>query len=203
MSLPAFLFLVCTAENRTLCRARALGKRVSVFSPRARTPAGGRSRCGFAKQIRGFSAQSPSPKQMRCLSNLNRPCAASTDHLKPAENRTLCRARALGKRYSNAEWDALSQQSSNGNCVPEYRLRMGCIFRMGCWRKVHPGIRAQNGSRFPNGGPSGKHIPESRLKLGRTFRFACRLKKPARPPPQNWVEESQNAIAGGQYDCRR
>ena len=27
--------------------------------------------------------------------------------------------------------------------------------------------------------------------------------KPARLPSQNWVEESQNAIAGGQYDCRR
>lgn len=98
-----------------------------------------------------------------------------------AENRTLCRARALGKRYSNAEWDALSHRSSNGNCVPEYRLRMGCIFRMGCWRKVYPGIRAQNGTRFPNGGPSGKCIPEFRLKLGHTFRFTCRLKKTCAP----------------------
>ena len=48
----------------------------------------------------------------------------------------------------------------------------------------------QNGSRFPNDGPSGKRIPESRLKLGRTFRFTCHLEKPARPPFQNWVEES-------------
>ena len=38
----------------------------SVCSERARTPAGGRSRCGFAKQIRGFSAQSSNPIQMRC-----------------------------------------------------------------------------------------------------------------------------------------
>ena len=43
-----------------------------------------------------------------------------------AENRTLCRARALSKRYGNAEWDALSQ----------WRPR----------RKVHPGIRAQTGT---------------------------------------------------------
>lgn len=112
----------------------------------------------------------------------------------------------------------------DGKSIPESALRLGRSFRMapqaetasqnigsewdafsgwGCWRKVHPGIRAQNGTRFPNGGPSGKRIPESRLKLGHTFRFTCRLKKPARPPSQNWVEESQNAIAGGQYDCRR
>ena len=69
----------------------------SVCSERARAPAGGRSRCGFAKQIRGFSAQCPSPEQMRCLSNLSRPCPAPTEP-RTAENRTLCRARALSKR---------------------------------------------------------------------------------------------------------
>ena len=114
--------------------------------------------------------------------------------------------------------------AQGGKSIPEFRLRLGCGFRMTFqaetasrnrrseWdsfsgrrlkRIVHPGIRAQNGTRFPNGGPSGKSIPESRLKLGRTFRCTCRLEKPARPPFQNWVEESQNAIAGGQYDCRR
>ena len=99
MSLPAFLLLADTAENRTLCRARALGKRVSVFSPRARAPAGGRSRCEFAKQIRGFSAQSFSPKQMRCY-RISAGHAPHQRNPKPAENRTLCRARALGKRVS-------------------------------------------------------------------------------------------------------
>lgn len=114
--------------------------------------------------------------------------------------------------------------SPGGKHVPESALRLGCSFRMmpqaetatrnravewdmlSQWqlkRKVHPGIRAQNGTRFPNGGPGGKRIPESRLKLGHTFRFTCRLEKPALSPFQNWVEESQNAIAGGQYDCRR
>ena len=114
--------------------------------------------------------------------------------------------------------------SPGGKHVPESALRLGCSFRMmpqaetatrnsavewdmlSQWqlkRKAHPGIRAQNGTRFPSGGPSGKFIPESRLKLGHTFRFTCRLEKPVRSPSQNWVEESQNAIAGGQYDCRR
>lgn len=154
----------------------------SVCSPRARAAAAGRSRRGFAKQIRGFSAQTISPIWMRCY-RISAGHAPHQRNPKPAENRTLCRARALSKRYGNVGWDALSQRRPR--------------------RKIHPGIRAQNGTRFPNGGPSGKSIPESRLKLGRTFRFTCRLKKPARPPSQNWVEESQNAIAGGQYDCRR
>ena len=79
------------AENRTLRRARALRKRVSVFSPRARTPAGGRSRCGFAKRTRGFSAQTLDPKRMRCLSNFSWPCLASANP-RTAENRTLRRA---------------------------------------------------------------------------------------------------------------
>ena len=51
----------------------------SVCSPRARTPTGGRSRCGFAKQIRGFSAQSLDSKRMRCLLNFSWPNPASTD----------------------------------------------------------------------------------------------------------------------------
>ena len=80
----------------------------SVCSERARTPEGGRSRCGFAKQIRGFSAQCPSQISMRCGSGVlprPRPINGSPP---PAENRTLCRARALGKRRGSAGWDALS-----------------------------------------------------------------------------------------------
>lgn len=153
----------------------------SVCSERARALPGGRSRCGFAKQIRGFSAQSPSPISMRCY-RISAGHAPHQRNPQTAENRTLRGARALGKRRGSAEWDALSQWQPR--------------------RKVHPGIRAQNGTRFPSGGPSGKRIPESRLKLGNTFRFTCRLEKPVRSPSQNWVEESQNAIAGGQYDCR-
>lgn len=111
-----------------------------------------------------------------------------------------------------------------GKSIPEFRFRLGCGFRMTFqaetasrnrrseWdsfsgrrlkRKLHPGIRAQNGTRFPNGGPSGSCIPEFRHKLGHTFRFTCRLEKPMRSLSQNWVEESQNETAGGQHDCRR
>ena len=106
-------------------------------------------------------------------------------HPKPAENRTLCRARALKERRANAEWDALSQRwpkrkvhpgiyaqngirfpedASSGNCIPESTLEMGFIFRMNGWRKVHPGICHESGTRFPNG---------SSCSLGRS---------PAQPP---------------------
>ena len=155
----------------------------SVCSERARAAAADRSRCGFAKQIRGFSAQCPNPKEMCCRWHFCQLCPRTNGSPPPAENRTLCRARALGKRRGSAGWDTLSQRSSNGKCVPDYRLRMGCIFRMDCWRKVHPGIAPQNGTCFP---PAASSTP-----------------KPMRPPFQNWVEEIQNAIAGGQYDCRR
>ena len=126
------------AENRTLCRARALGKRVSVFSPRARTPTGGRSRCVFAKQIRGFSAQSLSPMQMRCRSDCSLPCPASTSP--QAENPS---------QNSGSDWDAVSGRrlkrklhpgidarngihfpdgASSGNCNPESSRRAGRAF---------------------------------------------------------------------------
>ena len=130
MSLPAFLLLTDTAENRTLCRARALRKRVSVFSPRARTPAGGRSRCGFAKQIRGFSAQTISSIWMRCLSNLSRPCAASTDP--PAPRRIeLCAGR--GRKENAASTQAgtrFPNGGPGGKSIPESALRLGRSFRM-------------------------------------------------------------------------
>ena len=69
----------------------------SVCSERARTPAGGRSRCGFAKQIRGFSAQSFNPMQMRCRSDCSLPCPASTSP--QAENPS---------QNSGSDWDAVS-----------------------------------------------------------------------------------------------
>ena len=154
----------------------------SVCSERARTPAGGRSRCGFAKQIRGFSAQSLSPKQMRCRSDDSRQCPRANVISTRGESNSMQGA-GVKKTSQQRGWDALSQ----------WRPR----------RKAHPGIRAQTGTWFPDGASSGNCDPESRLKLGHTFRFTCRLEKPALSPSQNWVEESQNAIAGGQYDCRR
>ena len=117
--------------------------------------------------------------------------------------------------------------SPGGKHVPESALRLGRSFRMAPqaetatrnravewdmlsqWqlkRKPHPGIRAQTGIHFPDGGLSGNCDPEFVLRLGRAFPPTApsfSTPKPARSPPQNWVEESQNATAGGHHDCRR
>ena len=182
MSLPAFLLLTDTAENRTLCRARALSKRGAfVASGRGRrqaAEAGACSRSEHADSPRNASAQN------RCDVIESQPVMRRINGIPNPRRIELYAGRGRKeKRLSDSDRDTLSQ----------WQLK----------RKAHPGIRAQNGSRFPNDGPSGKCIPESRLKLGHTFRFTCRLKKPMRPPSQNWVEEGQNAIAGGQHDCRR
>lgn len=110
----------------------------SVCSERARTPTGGRSRCVFAKQIRGFSAQSLNPMQMRCRSDCSLPCPASTSP--QAENPS---------QNSGSDWDAVSglrfkrklhpgidarngihfpEDASSGKFIPESALRTGRAF---------------------------------------------------------------------------
>lgn len=122
----------------------------SVCSERARTPAGGRSRCGFAKRTRGFSAQTSDSKRMRWLSNFSRPCAASTDPPVPRRIE-LCAGR--GRKENIAA--------------------------------------AQSGTRFPNGGPSGKRVPESALRLGRSFRMTPLAETATRNRAVEWDMLSQ------------
>ena len=102
--------------------------------------------------------------------------------------------------------------------------RVGCAFLTVVQRKVCPRLSAQNGMHFPDGllAESSSRNPRSErdtLSQRRSKRkahprtppqtgtcfppAASSTPKPMRPPFQNWVEESQNAIAGGQYDCRR
>lgn len=144
----------------------------SVCSERARTPADGRSRCGFAKRTRGFSAQTISSIWMRCLSNLSWPCAASTD---PPPVPRRIELRAGRGRKENASVTQSGTRFPNGGpggkSIPESALRVGCSFRMthqaetatrnravewdmlSQWqlkRKVHPGILVRNGMQFPN-----------------------------------------------------
>lgn len=76
----------------------------------------------------------------------------------------------------------LSQWQLKRKVHPGILIRNGMQFPNEWLAESSSGIRAQNGTRFPNGGPSGKFIPESRLKLGHTFRFTCRLEKPMRSP---------------------
>ena len=135
----------------------------SVCSERARTPAGGRSRCGFAKQIRGFSAQCPSPKQMRCLSNLSWPCPASTDPPYRGESNSV---QGAGVRKTSRQ------------------RRVGRAFLTVVQRKLHPRISDQNGMHFPDG-----LLAESSSRNPRSERDALsqwRSKRKAHPgiPPQ-------------------
>lgn len=97
-------------------------------------------------------------------------------------------------RNRAVEWDMLSQWQLN--------------------RKVHPGILIRNGMQFPNewlAENSSQNRPSdwdalSRRQLmlwGWLTATPFSTPKPMRPPFQNWVEESQNATAGGHHDCRR
>lgn len=134
----------------------------SVCSERARTPTGGRSRCGFAKRTRGFSAQSPSPKQMCCRRHF---C-------------WLCPRRQIP--FIRGE----SNSVQGAGVKKTLRQRMvGRAFPMT--------VQAEGASRNPAS------------NWDTLSASPAASKKPVRPPSQNWVEEGQNATAGGQHDCRR
>ncbi len=143
----------------------------SVCSERARTPAGGRSRHGFAKQIRGFSAQGPSPKQMCCRWHFCQLCPHTNGS--PVPWRIELYAGRGRKENAAATQGGMRfpDGSPGGKRVPESALRLGCSFRMmpqaetatrnravewdmlSQWqlkRKVHPGIFVRNGMQFPN-----------------------------------------------------
>ena len=170
MSLPAFLLHIDTAENRTLCRARALSKRGAfVASGRGR-----RQAAEAGADLRSKYADSPrkAPAQNRCaadgISANYAPAPTDPPHPRRIE---LCAGRErkenalatqAGTRFPNG--------SPGGKCIPESALRLGRSFRMAPqaetatrnravewdmlsqWRprrKVHPGIPPQTGTRFP------------------------------------------------------
>lgn len=203
MSLPAFLLLTDTAKNRTLCRARALSKREAfVASGRGRrqpTEAGADLRSKYADSPRN------APARYRCDAD-----RASCPGLDPSTD-------PPNRGESNSVQGASVRKTSR-------QRRVGCAFLTVVQRKVCPRLSAQNGMHFPDGllAESSSRNPRSEwdaLSHRRSKRkvhpgiapqngtcfppAASSTPKPMRPPFQNWVEESQNAIAGGQYDCRR
>ena len=172
----------------------------SVCSERARTPAGGRSRCVFAKQIRGFSAQSFSPKQMRCY-RISAGHAPHQRNPKPAENRTLCRARALSKReafvargrgrrqpaeagaYLRSKYaDSPRKASTLCRCDTDRTAACHAPHQRRPRRKIHPRIPAQTGMRFPDDVSSGNCIPESTFGMGFIFRKTPQADSSSRNP---------------------
>ena len=84
-----------------------------------------------------------------------------------------------------SERDMLSGWLLSGNCDPEFALRPG--------RAFPTASQAETATRNPR----------SNWDTLSASRPAASTPKPVRPSSQNWVEEGQNAIAGGQHDCRR
>ena len=126
-----------------------------------------------------------------------------------AENRTLCRARALSKREAfvargrgrrqPAEAGA-DLRSKYADSPRKLSAQYGCdviesqpaMHRIngipspqrielyaGRGRKENASV-TQSGTRFPGGSPSGKSIPESALRLGRSFRMTHQAESASR-----------------------
>lgn len=177
-----------TAENRTLCRARALSKR-EAFVARGR---GRRQPAEAGADLRSKYADSPRK--------------ASTGYRFDADRMTACRVprgripstrgesnsvqgASVKKNASVTQTETrFPNGSSSGNCIPESTLGIGFIFRKTpqaesssrnprserdalsqrrSKRKVHPGIPPQTGTHFPLHLPPRKTCAPSIPKLGR------------------------------------
>ena len=150
---------------------------------------------------------------MRCLSNFSRPCLASTDP-RTAENRTLCRARALSKReafvasgrgrrqaaeagaYLRSKYaDSPRKASTLCRCDADRTAACHAPHQRRPRRKIHPGIPAQTGMQFPDDASSGNCIPESVLRLGRSFRMTHQAESTSRNSASNWDALSASPAA--------
>ncbi len=151
------------AENRTLCRARALGKREAfVASGRGRrqpTEAGADLRSKYADSPRN------APTQKRCAAD------------------------GISANYAPAPTDPPTRGESNSVQGASVRKtsrqrRVGCAFLTVVQRKVCPRLSAQNGMHFPDG-----LLAESSSRNPRSERDTLsqrRSKRKAHPktPPQ-------------------
>ena len=190
MSLPAFLLLTDTAENRTLCRARALSKREAfVASGRGR-----RQAAEAGADLRSKYADSPrkAPTQNRC--DVYRISAGHAPHqrIPPVPRRIELYAGRGRKENASVTQSGtcFPNGGPGGKSIPESALRLGRSFRMAPqaetatrnravewdvvsgWhikRKLHPGILIRNGIHLPDDGLSGKCDPEFALRPGRIF----------------------------------
>ena len=166
-----------TAENRTLCRARALSKREAfVASGRGR-----RQAAEAGADLRSKYADSPRKASTLCRCDADRTAACHAPHQRRPRRKIHPRIPAqTGMRFPD--------DVSSGNCIPESTLGMGFIFRMTpqvesssrnprserdalsqrrSKRKAHPVIPPQTGTHFPLHLPPRKTYAPSIPKLGR------------------------------------
>lgn len=61
-----------------------------------------------------------------------------------------------------------------GETTQNLSSKRDVVSQTGLLRKMHPGIPARNGMRFPSRGPMGNCVPPWRTKLGRSFRTSKR-----------------------------
>ena len=166
----------------------------SVCSPRARAAAAGRSRCVLAKQIRGFSAQTFDSKRMRCLPNFSWTCLASANP-RTAENRTLCRARALSKREAfvasgrgrrqaaEAGADLRSKYADSPRKLP---TQNGCdVYRISAGLARHQRIPPNRGESNSMQGAGVKQTLRQR-RVGHAFPTAVQAESSSRNPASSW-----------------
>lgn len=187
MSLPAFLLLTDTAENRTLCRARALSKR-EAFVARGR---GRRQPAEAGAYLRSKYADSPrkAPTRYRCdvdrasYPGLNpstdSPNRGESNSVQGAGVRKTLQQRRVGRAFPPVIQRKLRPRISaqNGMHFPDGllaeslsrnpRSERDALSQWRSKRKAHPGICAQNGTRFPLHILNSKTYAPSIPKLGR------------------------------------
>ena len=166
-----------TAENRTLCRARALSKREAFVASRR----GRRQAAEAGAYLRSKYADSPRKASALCRCDADRTAACHAPHQRRPRRKIHPRIPAqTGMRFP--------EDASSGNRIPESKLGMGYIFRMtpqaetatrnravewdmlSQWqprRKVHSEIAPQNGTYFPLHLLNSKTYAPSITKLGR------------------------------------
>lgn len=129
MSLPAFLLLTDTAENRTLCRARALSKREAfVASGRGR-----RQAAEAGAYLRSKYADSPrkASNLYRCDDIESQPAMRRINGTPNPRRIELCAGRGRKENASVAQSGThLPNGSPGGKSIPESALRLGRSFRM-------------------------------------------------------------------------
>ena len=146
---------------------------------------------------------------------IGRLAPASTHQRIPqtAENRTLCRARALSKREAfvasgrgrrqaaeagadlrSKYADSPRKASTRYGCdviesqpaVPRSNAEWDALSQRQPRRKLRPGIRAQTGALFPDGSSSGNCDPESSCRVGHAFPMAAQAESKFRNPHSEW-----------------